>query len=85
MTFKELLNSIEFENVALHIVKMDGIVVRLVTGTAHEILTEDEKRLRNLLAEGRKYSDLILDYDPTLGNQVVISYAAYNSNNPLIK
>ena len=65
--------------------KMDGIIVRLVTGAAHEVLTEDEKRLCNLLAEGRKYSDLILDCDPTLGNQVVISYAAYNSQSPLVK
>lgn len=65
--------------------KMDGIVVRLVTGTEHEVLTEDEILLCNLLAEGRKYGDLILDYDPALGNQVVISYAAYNSNNPLVK
>lgn len=65
--------------------KMDGIIVRLVNGAAHEVLTEDEKRLCNLLAEGRKYSDLILDCDPTLGNQVVISYVAYNSQNPLVK
>ena len=65
--------------------KMDGIVVRLVTGTEHEVLTEDEKFLCNLLAEGRKYGDLILDCDPALGNQVVISYATYNSNNPLVK
>ena len=65
--------------------KMDGIVVRLVTGTEHEVLTEDENLLCNLLAEGRKYGDLILDYDPALSNQVVISYAAYNSNNPLVK
>lgn len=65
--------------------KMDGIIVRLVTGVAHEVLTEDEKLLHNLLAKERKYSDLILDYDPALGNQVVISYAAYNSNSPLIK
>lgn len=65
--------------------KMDGIIVRLVTGTAHETLTEDEKSLCNLLAEGRKYSDFILAYDPALGNQVVISYAAYNSKTPLIK
>ncbi|MBR1401454.1 MAG: hypothetical protein IJ562_07750 [Prevotella sp.] len=65
--------------------KMDGIVVRLVTGTECEVLTEDENLLCNLLAEGRKYGDLILDYDPVLGNQVVISYAAYNSNNPLVK
>ena len=35
--------------------------------------------------ETLKYGDLILDYDPALGNQVVISYAAYNSNNPLVK
>ena len=65
--------------------KMDGIVVRLVTGTEHEVLTEDENLLCNLLAEGRKYGDLILDYAPALSNQVVISYAAYNSNNPLVK
>ena len=65
--------------------KMDGIVVRLVTGTEHEVLTEDENLLCNLLAEGRKYGDLILDYDPALSNQVVISYAAYNSNYPLVK
>ena len=65
--------------------KMDGIVVRIVTGASHEVLTEDEKRLCNLLAEGRKYSDLILDNDTTLGNQVVISYAAYNSKTPLVK
>ena len=65
--------------------QMDGIVVRLVTGTECEVLTEDEILLCNLLAEGRKYGDLILDYDPALGNQVVISYAAYNSNNPLVQ
>lgn len=65
--------------------KMDGIVVRLVTGKKHEVLTEDEKLLCNLLAEGPKYSDLILDCAPSLGNQVVISYAAYNSKNPLVK
>ena len=65
--------------------KMDGVVVRIVTGASHEVLTEDEKRLCNLLAEGRKYSDLILDNDTTLGNQVVISYAAYNSKTPLEK
>lgn len=65
--------------------KMDGIVVRLVTGSEHEVLTEDEIRLCNMLAEGRKYCDVIFDYDPSLGNQVVISYAAYNSNNPLVK
>ena len=47
--------------------KMDGSVVRLVTGTEHEVLTEDEILLCNLLAEGRKYGDLILDYDPALG------------------
>ena len=65
--------------------KMDGIVVRLVTGTEHEVLTEDENLLCNLLAEGRKYGDLILDCDTALGNQVIISYAAYNSNTPLVK
>lgn len=65
--------------------KMDGIVVRFVTGTEHEVLTEDEKLLCNLLAEGRKYSDLVLDYAPSLGKQVFISYAAYNSKPPLVK
>ena len=65
--------------------KMDGIVVRLVTGTEHEVLTDDEKLLCNQLVEGRKYSDFFLDYDPSLGNQAMISYAAYNPNNPLAK
>lgn len=64
---------------------MDGIVVRLVTGIEHDALTEDERRLCDLLKEGRKYADFIFDVNPSLGNQVLISYAAYNSTNSLVK
>lgn len=63
---------------------MDGIVVRLVTGIEHDVLTEDEQRLCDLLKEGRKYAGFIFDVNPSLGNQVLISYAAYNSTNTLI-
>lgn len=63
---------------------MDGIVVRLVTGIEHDALTEDERRLCDLLKEGRKYADFIFDTNPSLGNQVLISYAAYNSTSSLI-
>lgn len=63
---------------------MDGIVVRLVTGIEHEALTEDERRLCNLLTDGRKYADFIFDVNPSLGNQALISYATYNSTNSLI-
>lgn len=65
--------------------KMDGIVVHLTTGTKHEILTEDEKLLCNMLAEGYKYNDIIFDYDNSLGNQVVINYATYNSKSQLVR
>lgn len=58
--------------------KKDGIIVRLVTGTKHNDLSEDEISLFNLMAEGCRYSDLILDYDPSLGNQVTLCYATYN-------
>lgn len=57
-------------------------MLRLMNPVCHE---DANGKVCNLLAEGRKYSDLILDSDPSLGNQVAISYAAYNSQNPLVK
>lgn len=64
---------------------MDGIVVRLATGIEHDALTEDERRLCNLLKEGRKYADFIFDVKPSLGNQMLVSHAAYNSMNLIIR
>lgn len=65
--------------------RMDGIVVCLITGTRHEVLSDNEQRLCNYLAEGRKHSDLIIGVDNTsLGNQVIIRYAAYDSKTNII-
>lgn len=62
--------------------RMDGIVIHLITGIAHKEL-EDEQRLFNCLAEGRKYVNLIVSADPLLGNQIILRYATYNSKNRL--
>ena len=59
--------------------EMDGIVIHLITGTEHDTLSEEEKRLCHYLSEGRRYSDLILSTDSILGNQATIHYAVYNS------
>ncbi|WP_195472560.1 DUF6557 family protein [Bacteroides xylanisolvens] len=64
--------------------RMDGIVVCLITGTRHEVLSDNEQRLCNYLTEGRKHSDLIIGVDTSLGNQVIIRYAAYNSKTNII-
>lgn len=64
--------------------KSDGIIVRMTIGAENEILTEEEQSLYDYLAKGKKYSDLIIDVMPSLGCQVVISYAAYNSTMPLL-
>lgn len=63
---------------------MDGIVIRLVTGNEHDALTENDQRLCDLLKEGRKYADFIFDINASLGNQVLVNYATYNSMSSLI-
>lgn len=64
--------------------QMDGIVIHLITGIEHDILTEDEQCLCYYLSKRRKYSDLITSTDTSLGNQVIIRYAAYDSNTKIL-
>jgi hypothetical protein len=65
--------------------RLDRMVVVLTTGEWHQELTEDEQRLCKLLIGDSKSSNILLATDPSLGGQVRINYAAFNSNNPLVK
>ena len=96
MTFKELLDSVQFDDVAPHIVRMypdmeNSIgwykihfdMLRLMNPVCHE---DANDKVGNIaMKDWEDGSDLHLDCDPTLGNQVAISYASYNSKNPLVK
>ncbi len=64
--------------------RLDKIVAFLTTGERHQEMTEDEQRLCKLLVGDCKYSDILLATDPSLGRQVRITYATFNSQYPLI-
>ena len=64
--------------------RLDRIVVVLTTGEYHQELSEDEKKLCRLLVGDCKSSDILLVTDPTLGKQVRINYATFNSEEPLV-
>ena len=64
--------------------RLDRIVVVLTTGEYHKELTEDEKKLCRLLVGDSKSSDILLATDPSLGRQVRINYATFNSKGPLV-
>ena len=63
--------------------RLDRIVVVLTTGEWHQELTEDEKKLCRLLVGDCKSSDVLMATDPSLGKQVRINYATFNSKEPL--
>jgi len=63
--------------------RLDRIVVVLTTGEYHTVMTEDEKKLCRLLIRDCKSSDILLATDPSLGRQVQINYAIFNSEKPL--
>jgi hypothetical protein len=65
--------------------RLDKIVVVLTTGEYHKELTEDEQRLCKLLIGNCKSSYILLATDPSLGRQVRIDYATFNSKYPLVK
>ncbi len=65
--------------------KLDRMVVVLTTGEWHKELTEDEQRLCKLLIGNCKSSNILLVTDPSLGRQVRIDYATFNSEYPLIR
>ena len=64
--------------------KLDNIVVVLTTGEWHLEMTEDEKALCKLLVGDCKYSNILLATDYSLGRQVRLTYATFNSKYPLI-
>ena len=64
--------------------RLDRIVVVLTTGEYHQELSEDEKKLCRLLVGDCKSSDILLATDPSLGKQVRINYATFNSKYSLI-
>ena len=63
--------------------RLDRIVVVLTTGEYHTEMTEDEKMLCRLLVGDCKSSDILLATDSSLGKQVRINYATFNSKEPL--
>lgn len=65
--------------------RLDRIVVVLTTGEYHTERTEDEKNLCEILIKDCKSSDIIFATDSSLGRQVRINYATFNSKYPLVK
>ena len=64
--------------------RLDRVVVVLTTGEYHTEMTEDEKNLCEILVGDCKSSDILLVTDPSLGKQVRINYATFNSEEPLV-
>ena len=64
--------------------RLDRIVIVLSTGEYHLELTEDEKNLCKILIGDCKSSDILLATDTSLGRQVRINYATFNSEKPLV-
>lgn len=64
--------------------RLDRIVVVLSTGEYHTELTEDEKNLCNILIGNCRSTKILLATDPSLGRQVRINYATFNSKDPLV-
>ena len=78
---KYLCELLELEDINT---RLDRMVVVLTTGEWHHELTEDEQRLCKLLIGNCKSSNILLATDPSLGGQVRINYATFNSEHPLI-
>jgi len=79
---KYLCELLEMEDINT---RLDRMVVVLTTGEWHQELTQDEQRLCKLLIGDCKSSDILVATDPSLGRQVRIDYASFNSKNPLVK
>ena len=69
----------------IDIPRSDKIIIILTTGEWHKEMTDDEKTLCKLLIGDCISSDVILSTDPSLGSQVRIDYATFNSDYPLVK
>ena len=63
----------------------DRMVYILTTGEPIEKMNEDFLALENVLMGCCKSGDVIFATDPSLGHQVRINYATYNSRYPLVR
>ena len=79
---KYLCELLEMEDINT---RLDGMVVVLTTGEYHKELTEDEQRLCKLLIGNCKSSNILVATDSSLGRQIRIDYATFNSKYPLVK
>ena len=79
---KYLCELLEMEDIDT---RLDRMVVILTTGDYHKELTEDEQHLCKLLIGNCKSSDILLASNPSLGRQVRIAYATFNSKHPINK
>ena len=79
---KYLCELLEMEDINT---RLDRMVVVLTTSEWHQDLTEDEQHLCKLLIGNCKSSDILVATDPSLGRQVRIDYATFNSKEPLVK
>ena len=79
---KYLCELLELEDINT---RLDRMVVVLTTGEWHQELNEDEQRLCKLIIGDRKSSNILVATDLSLGRQVRIDYATFNSEYPLVK
>lgn len=64
----------------------DWMVLEIIRPTSQETLSDDEKELANAMMKFvRKSGDLIVGTDPSLGNQIRIRFAYFDSDNPLVQ
>ena len=58
--------------------RLDRMFIILVTGEWHKVMTEDEKKLCEILIGECKSSNILLATNPFLGRQIRICYATYS-------
>ena len=79
---KYLYELLEMEDINT---RLDRMVVVLTSGEYHKELTEDERHLCKLLIGDCKSFDILVSTDSSLGRQIRIDYATFNSKEPLVK
>ncbi|MBR6032761.1 MAG: hypothetical protein IKP36_12525 [Bacteroidaceae bacterium] len=79
---KYLLNLILIYDMLPH---FDRMIYILTTGEPIETMTEDDLALQNVLMGSCKSGDIIFATNPSLGRQIRINYATFNTRYPLIR
>ena len=63
----------------------DRMIYILTTSEPIETMTEDDLALQNVLMDNCKSGDIIFATDPSLGRQIRINYATFNTRYPLVR